>query len=146
RPGRYSGDMAELTSLSPSRANDFIQCPLKFRFRSIDRLPEPPSQAAFPGTAVHSVTARLFTAPASERAAGLAQSLLIPAWSELVEKDPDVLEIFASEAEKETFFTSARRLIGSYFVLEYPEHLEPDETEKYVRTTLESGLELRGFI
>src|SRR5699024_10431562 len=102
--------MAELTSLSPSRANDFIQCPLKFRFRSIDRLPEPPSQAAFRGTIVHSVLERLFTAPASERTADLAQSLLMPAWSELVEKDPEVLEIFASEAEKETFFTSARRL------------------------------------
>src|SRR5699024_11461014 len=84
--------------------------------------------------------------PASERTADLAQSLLMPAWSDLVEKDPEVLEIFSSEAEKETFFTSARRLTDSYFVLEDPEHLEPDETEKDVRTTPESGLEMRGFI
>ena len=88
--------MAELTSLSPSRANDFIQCPLKFRFRSVDRLPEPPSQAAFRGTVVHSVLERLFTVPAAERTAGLAQSLLMPAWGELVEKDPEVLDIFSS--------------------------------------------------
>ncbi|MCU4296977.1 PD-(D/E)XK nuclease family protein [Brevibacterium permense] len=138
--------MAELTSLSPSRANDFIQCPLKFRFRSIDKLPEPPSQAAFRGTVVHSVLEKLFTAPAAERTAELAQTMLMPAWEELVEKDPDVLEIFEGESEKETFFTSARRLIDSYFVLEYPEHLEPEETEKFVRTTLDNGLELRGFI
>ncbi|NKY41704.1 PD-(D/E)XK nuclease family protein, partial [Cellulomonas septica] len=32
--------------LSPSRANDFLQCPLLFRFRVVDRLPEPPSAAA----------------------------------------------------------------------------------------------------
>src|SRR5665647_2240418 len=32
--------------LSPSRANDYLQCPLLFRFRVIDRLPEPPSAAA----------------------------------------------------------------------------------------------------
>ena len=29
-------------ALSPSRANDFMQCPLLFRFRTVDRLPEPP--------------------------------------------------------------------------------------------------------
>ena len=28
------------SSLSPSRASDFMTCPLLFRFRSIDRLPE----------------------------------------------------------------------------------------------------------
>ena len=37
-------------SLSPSRASDFKSCPLLYRFRSIDRLPEPPSPAATRGT------------------------------------------------------------------------------------------------
>ncbi|RBP64690.1 putative RecB family exonuclease [Brevibacterium sanguinis] len=138
--------MAELTSLSPSRANDFLQCPLKFRFRSIDRLPEPPSLAAFKGTVVHSVLERLFTLPAEERTQAAAEELLMPAWSELVEKDPEVLGLFAGEAEKVTFFTSARALLRSYFTLEFPEHLEPAQTEKYVTTTLDNGLELRGFI
>ncbi|MGO2859575.1 MAG: RecB family exonuclease [Brevibacterium sp.] len=138
--------MAVLTSLSPSRANDFIQCPLKFRFRSIDKLPEPPSQAAFRGTVVHSVLEKLFTAPAEQRTTDHAQSLLMPAWTELVDKDPEVLEIFTTEAEQAEFFASARKLLDAYFTLEFPEHLEPDETEKFVRTTLDSGLELRGFI
>ncbi|WP_309130247.1 PD-(D/E)XK nuclease family protein [Brevibacterium sp.] len=138
--------MAELSSLSPSRANDFRQCPLKFRFRSIDRLPEPPSLAAFKGTLVHSVLERLFTLPAEERTEPAADQLLMPAWAELIEKDPTVLELFAHDAEKETFFTSARALLQSYFALEFPEHLEPAQTEKYVSTTLDNGLELRGFI
>src|SRR5262249_33536171 len=30
-------------SLSPSRAGDFLTCPLLYRFRVLDRLPEPPS-------------------------------------------------------------------------------------------------------
>ena len=138
--------MAELTSLSPSRANDFVQCPLKFRFRSIDRLPEPPSQAAFKGTLVHSVLEQLFTLPAAERTEDAAQAMLSPSWDALVEKDPTVLEIFADDGEKETFFTSAHNLVRAYFTLEYPEHLEPETTEKYVTTTLDNGLELRGFI
>src|SRR5665647_3438400 len=53
--------------LSPSRANDYLQCPLLFRFRVVDRLPEPPSAAAVRGTLVHSVLERLFDAPAGSR-------------------------------------------------------------------------------
>lgn len=112
--------MAELISLSPTRANDFVQCPLKFRFRSIDKLPEPPSQAAFKGTLVHSVLEQLFELPAAERTEDSAQALLAPSWEALVEKDPSVLEIFAHDGERETFLTSARSLIGAYFTLEFP--------------------------
>ncbi|MEU0066766.1 PD-(D/E)XK nuclease family protein, partial [Streptomyces albidoflavus] len=46
-------------SLSPSRASDFMQCPLLYRFRVIDRLPEKPSPAATRGTLVHAVLERL---------------------------------------------------------------------------------------
>lgn len=45
-------------SLSPSRASDFMQCPLLYRFRVIDRLPEKPSEAATRGTLVHAVLDR----------------------------------------------------------------------------------------
>ena len=54
-------------SLSPSRAGDFMTCPLLYRFRVIDRLPEPPSPAATRGTVVHAVLERLFDLPAAER-------------------------------------------------------------------------------
>ena len=49
-----------VAALSPSRASDFMQCPLLYRFRVIDRLPEPPSPAAARGTLVHSVLERVF--------------------------------------------------------------------------------------
>ena len=35
-----------LGALSPSRVSDFKTCPLLFRFRAVDRLPEPPSPEA----------------------------------------------------------------------------------------------------
>jgi putative RecB family exonuclease len=38
-------------ALSPSRAADFLQCPLLYRFRVVDRLAEAPSPAAVRGTA-----------------------------------------------------------------------------------------------
>jgi putative RecB family exonuclease len=55
-------------TLSPSRASDFMQCPLLYRFRVIDRLPEKPSEAATRGTLVHAVLERLFDAPEIGRA------------------------------------------------------------------------------
>lgn len=54
-------------ALSPSRANDFMQCPLLFRYRVVDRLPEPPSSAAARGTLVHAVLERLYDAPLGDR-------------------------------------------------------------------------------
>ena len=54
-------------SLSPSRAGDFLTCPLLYRFRVIDRLPEPPSAAAVRGTLVHAVLERLFDRVAADR-------------------------------------------------------------------------------
>ena len=60
-------------SLSPSRAADFMTCPLLYRFRVIDRLPEQPSPAAARGTLVHAVLERLFDAPAGGAHAGRAR-------------------------------------------------------------------------
>src|ERR1700723_4413401 len=61
-------------SLSPSRAGDFMTCPLLYRFRVIDRLPEPPSPAAARGTLVHAVLEHLFNRPAPERTPAPARS------------------------------------------------------------------------
>src|SRR3712207_9271155 len=54
-------------SLSPSRAADFKTCPLLYRFRTIDRLPERKSLAAVRGTLVHAVLERLYDLPARRR-------------------------------------------------------------------------------
>src|SRR3954454_22158087 len=83
-------------SLSPSRAADFKTCPLLYRFRTIDRLPERKSLAAVRGTLVHAVLERLYDLPAAERTVDSAQQLLGPAWAELRE-EPGVAELFEAE-------------------------------------------------
>ncbi|MDM7831017.1 PD-(D/E)XK nuclease family protein [Cellulomonas sp. MW9] len=132
--------------MSPSRANDFLQCPQMFRFRVIDRLPEPPSPAAARGTLVHSVLERLFDLPAPERTLQAAQQLVPPQWDELRERAPEVAEMFPDGAALDEWLSSARALLGTYFTLEDPTRLEPRERELAVSTELEDGPQLRGIV
>jgi putative RecB family exonuclease len=82
-------------SLSPSRAADFKTCPLLYRFRTIDRLPERPSADQLRGTLVHAVLERLFDLPAAERTSASAAGLVGPEWERLVADHPDLVELFA---------------------------------------------------
>jgi len=63
-------------SLSPSRAADFKTCPLLYRLRTIDRLPQRPSAAAARGTLVHAVLERLYDLPAAGRTVEQAKSMV----------------------------------------------------------------------
>ncbi|GAB2855642.1 RecB family exonuclease [Streptomyces deserti] len=136
-------------SLSPSRASDFMQCPLLYRFRVIDRLPEKPSEAATRGTLVHAVLERLFDAPAAERTAPRAKSLIPAQWDRLRETRPEVVELFADDPEGERlarWLAEAEQLVERWFTLEDPSRLEPAERELFVEAELDSGLRLRGII
>jgi len=133
-------------SLSPSRAGDFMTCPLLFRFRTIDRLPSVPSSAATRGTVVHAVLERLYDLPAVERTLEAAAGLLQPEWERLLEAEPDVAGLFTDEAELTTWLSSARDLLAGYFSLEDPTRLEPFERERLVEVVLDGGLRLRGIV
>ncbi|MGW7055512.1 RecB family exonuclease [Streptomyces sp. NPDC054887] len=136
-------------SLSPSRASDFMQCPLLYRFRVIDKLPEKPSEAATRGTLVHAVLERLFDVPATERTAGRAKALVPGQWNRLLESKPQLTELFAEDPEGERlarWLVEAEELVERWFTLEDPTRLEPAERELFVETELESGLRLRGII
>jgi putative RecB family exonuclease len=136
-----------LGSLSPSRAGDFMSCPLLYRFRTIDRLPEPPSPDAVRGTVVHKVLEDLFDLPAPDRTPDRAADLLQPSWEAILEAEPEVAEMFGAEGpEIGAWLASCRAALDKYFTLEDPTRLEPAERELYVETLLDSKLLLRGFI
>jgi putative RecB family exonuclease len=137
------------SSLSPSRAGDFMRCPLLYRFRVIDRLPEKPSEAATRGTLVHAVLERLFDAPAAERTAPRAKALVPGQWERLREVRPELMELFADDPDGERsarWLAEAERLVERWFTLEDPTRLEPAERELFVEAELDSGLRLRGII
>ncbi len=143
-------EAAVVGSLSPSRAGDFMTCPLLYRFRVIDRIPERPSAAATRGTLVHSVLERLFDMPAGARTPAAALELLGPEWDRLLAEEPELAGLFEDEDDSETahaeWLAEARSMVERYFTLEDPRRLEPASRELYVETVLESGLRLRGYI
>jgi putative RecB family exonuclease len=141
-------------SLSPSRALDFKTCALLYRFRVIDKLPEPPSLDAARGTIVHGILEKLFDLPAADRTVARASALAEPEWRELLESDPE-LAAMVDEGRAEcadgsaglvALLASTRELLASYFSLEDPTRLEPAEREVLVEATLPSGVRLKGFV
>jgi putative RecB family exonuclease len=135
-------------ALSPSRAGDFKQCPLLYRFRAVDRLPEQPSRAQVRGTVVHAVLERLYRLPAEQRQPAAAHDLVKPVWAELMETEPELVALFEGPDDPELarWLSSADALLDTYFSLEDPTRLEPEACEQLVEATLESGLLLRGYI
>jgi len=133
-------------ALSPSRASDFMTCPLLFRFRVIDKLPERKSAAATRGTLVHAVLERLFDLPTGERTPTSAADLLSPQWERMVADDPELKELAEEAGGDEAWLAGAVNLLERYFRLEDPNRLEPAERELFVHTRIGDGLLLRGFV
>jgi putative RecB family exonuclease len=144
--GAEPAPVAIIGALSPSRAGDFMTCPLLYRFRVIDQLPEPPSPAAARGTLVHAVLERLFDRPPAERTPPNARDLVEPEWQRLLAAEPDLGEMFADDGERAGWLAEAHTMLDRYFALEDPRRLEPARRELYVETVLDSGLLLRGYI
>ncbi|WP_375481216.1 RecB family exonuclease [uncultured Jatrophihabitans sp.] len=137
-----------LGSLSPSRAADFKSCPLLYRYRCVDRLPEQPSRAAVRGTMVHSVLESLFDLPATQRTVEAARSMLPEAWAQVREAEPAVATLFEADADGAEFaewMASAATLLGNYFALEDPARLEPAAREERVEVIVD-GVRLRGIV
>jgi putative RecB family exonuclease len=141
-------DAGQITgpSLSPSRASDFMTCPLLYRFRVVDHLPESPSPAATRGTLVHAVLERLFDEPARGRTLAAAHALLGPQWDRLVAEEPGLSELFDDEGQRLAWLDEATQMLDRYFTLEDPTRIEPAHRELSVQAMLDSGLTLRGYI
>ena len=132
-------------ALSPSRAGDYQQCPLLYRFRAIDRLPEPKTVAQVKGTLVHAVLEYMHKLPRDQREYPAMVKQLKPTWAQMCEEDPELKEL-VSEDELYDFLVESRSLLRGYFEMENPQGFDATECEMYVDTVLPNGVPVRGFI
>ncbi len=132
-------------ALSPSRAGDFKQCPLLYRFRAVDRIPEVSTEAQVKGTVVHAALEALYALPAQDRVPTTARDLVDPAWERVVAQSPAIESLVPAD-ERTAFLDRARALVAGYYELEDPTHFEPESCEQRVEIDLDDGTPLRGFI
>ncbi len=147
---REAGDAAperprRSPALSPSRASDFKSCPLLYRFRAVDRLPEPPSPDAVRGTLVHSVLEQMFGRPAAERTPNRTAQDVPSVWERMVAESPDLGAMLPPD-DVAGWLDSAGVLVRSYFTLEDPRRFDPQACEYAVEIDTADGAPLRGFI
>lgn len=130
-------------ALSPSRASDYKRCPLQYRFRAIDRLPEPSTEAQVKGTLVHAVLEEMFSWPREERTYPAAVKQLKPTWEQMRIDDPTCAEPVEDDYQ---MLVDARTLLRGYFTMENPLGFDAHAQEMPVDFTLPNGVPVRGFI
>lgn len=132
-------------ALSPSRATDFKQCPLLYRFRAIDRLPEAASAAQLRGSVVHAALEQLYGLPAGLRSPDTARSLVQRAWDQMVAAEPELAGEL-DPGQPTQLLEDARALVSGYYRLEDPTRFDPQCCEQRVEVELADGTLLRGYI
>lgn len=129
--------------LSPSRVNDFSNCPLLYKYRIIDELPESPSLDAERGTLVHTVLHDLFESPAELRTLRTAADLLPSRWQEQLTAKPELATMITSEKE---WLDRASSLLETYFQLENPTIFEPTYRELHLEQDMTDEIYLHGYV
>jgi putative RecB family exonuclease len=134
-----------LETLSPSRAGDFKACPQLFRFRAIDRLPEPTTVYQARGTTAHLALQRLYDLTPAERTPERLYDLFREAWGELRVTE-EFSELFGSVEEEREWGLESLALLANYLLIEDPALVEPLDRELDMLEAIDEEIVIRGIL
>jgi putative RecB family exonuclease len=143
-PGPARAPWVVPTSLSPSRVESFLSCPLAFRFSSIEKLPDLPTVASTRGSLVHRALELLFLNPADERTSRALDSAVEAAIVEY-RTDPDFTLLGLTSDQTERFDAECRALATNYLEMEDPTQVREIGLELRLEAAV-GDLTLRGVI
>lgn len=129
--------------LSPSAVSEYENCPQLYKYRKIDKLPEPPSLDAERGTLVHTVLQDLFEIPAPDRTPRSAIDLLPSRWAAQLADKPALKEMVTNDKE---WLDRASALLQTYFTLENPTSFEATHREMHLENNFASNIYLHGYV
>ena len=129
--------------LSPSAVSEYENCPQQYKYRKIDKLPEPPSLDAERGTLVHTVLQDLFDLPAADRNVQAAIDLLPSRWVSQLKDKPALVEMVTNEKE---WLDRASSLLTTYFTLENPTSFEATHREMHLENDFDVNVYLHGYV
>ena len=130
--------------LSPSGAGTFEQCPRRWRLRYVERLPDPPGEAALAGSFAHRVLELLMQRNPHERTVEIAKAIARAEWPG-VEADPDFRALGFDETGSKHFRWKAWQAIEGLWALEDPKAVDVRATEHDVEADL-GGVPFRGIV
>ena len=133
------------STLTPSKLQRFVSCPLAFRLSYLDRRPEPPTVDQLRGTLVHRALQVLYASgPAAGRRPERARTALEEAFEEPALRG-ELDQLGLDEAALARLGREAAALVEKYFALEDPTRVHPIGLELDLRARVD-GIELRGII
>ena len=130
--------------LSPSSASTFRSCARRWKFRYMDRLPDPAGEAAIAGTFAHRVLEELMELPGPQRTTEQAKVLARQLWPETAEH-PDYLALELDDTNQRRFRWLAWTAIEGLWRLEDPSEIHVVANEQKVDTTL-GTVPFRGIV
>ena len=130
--------------LSPTSAAMFRQCARRWRFRYVDRLPDPPGEAALAGTFAHRVLEDLLGLEPEDRTMDRAKALAKEAWPAM-QADADFKALELDDDGVRNFKWVAWRAIEGLWDLEDPKTVKIVETETEVSVEI-GGVPFMGYI
>ncbi|MEN9412296.1 MAG: hypothetical protein RIQ92_733, partial [Actinomycetota bacterium] len=129
--------------LSPSRVNDFTNCPQLYKYRAILNLPEEISLDAERGKLVHTVLEDLFELPRPERNQATALSILPDAWQRQIAEKPELEPLITNNKE---WMDRAESLLETYFKLEDPSSFDSTYRELHLEKNFTDEIYLHGYV
>ena len=123
--------------LSPSSAAAFVNCPRRWRFKYVDRLPDPSGHAALVGTFAHRVLELLCMGEPGSRTVEAAKGLAREAWEEFASTE-DFQKLSLDAEEARAFRWQAWLAIAGLWDIEDPATVEVVSTERKIEVELGS--------
>ena len=130
--------------LSPSSASSYRECARRWKFRYVDRLPDPPGEAAITGTFAHMVLERVMQEPVENRTVNRAKELAREVWPDL-ENSRDYRSLALDDQASRNFRWNGWKAIEGLWDLEDPREVKVAATEQDVRIEI-NGVPFRGII
>ena len=131
------------TTLSPSRIESFLSCPLAFRFVNVEKLPDPPTVATTKGSLVHRAL-EVFFGDEGDRSVGHMHQSVDTAIEEY-SSNPDLLDLELSGTALTEFVDDCRQLALGYLAMEDPSSVRAVGLEMRIEAAV-GPVTLRGII
>lgn len=137
-------DDARPKYVSPSSISTFEQCPLRYRYSRIDRLPEPSTEAQIGGSYAHEVLEALMLLPAEERTLARARTLVVEQWDAKWAAEIDE-HLGLGDYDRHLLRWNVWNYVQNYFALEDPRSVVLEGVEARLEAEID-GVPVLGIL